>query len=297
MTPLTVGDFQIGRIAELEFPAFPATEFLPAATPEMVAQARRAWPSRISADGKVVMSFHSFVLRTGRHTILIDTCCGKSRPGREQFDKGRADYLGGLARLGVKPEDVTHVMCTHLHWDHVGWNTKLVDGQWVPTFPNAQYVMAKREYDHWNAVYAKDKDNAANIHANIHAMAFEDSVQPIMRAEKALLVKDDYELDKGVALAPCPGHTPGHVVLNVASAGKRGVFVGDAIHHPIQLMFPDLSTRADSDMDQARASRKTLLDAHAGSGTLVMPHHFATPTCGTIERAGDAFGFDFIDGT
>jgi glyoxylase-like metal-dependent hydrolase (beta-lactamase superfamily II) len=291
MRPLTIGDYTVGRAAELEFPAFPATEFLPAATPEMVEEARRALPGRISGDGKMVMSFHSFVLRTGRHTILLDTCCAKSRPGRAQFDKGKKDYLGGLAVLGVRPEDVTHVMCTHLHWDHVGWNTRRVDGRWVPTFPNAQYVMAKREYDHWNAVYAREKGNPENP----HALAFEDSVEPIMRAEKAVLVKDDFELDSGISLEPCPGHTPGHVILNVTSGGKRGVFIGDAIHHPMQIMFPDLSTRADTDQDMARVSRKKLIDMHAGTGNLIMPHHFATPTSGTIERAGKGFRFDFIE--
>ncbi len=211
MRPITIGDYSIGRVAELEFPAFAALEFFPAATPDMLEEARRALPGRFDADGKLIMSFHSFVLRTGRHTILIDTCCNKSRPGRSQFDEGKADYMGGLAAIGVKPEEVTHVMCTHLHWDHVGWNTQLVDGQWVPTFPNAQYVMAKREYDHWDAVYAKEKDTRANV----HALAFEDSVLPLIRAEKAILVEDDFDLDHGVSLEPCPGHTPGHVIVNV----------------------------------------------------------------------------------
>lgn len=129
MSGLTIGAFSVGRVTELEFPAFLALEFFPAATAEMVEQARRELPGRISSDGKIVMSFHSFVLMTGRCTILIDTCCAKSRPGREQFDKGKRDFFGGLAALGVKPEGVTHVMCTHLHWDHVGWNTQRVDGQ------------------------------------------------------------------------------------------------------------------------------------------------------------------------
>ena len=293
MRPIAIGDYSIGRVAELEFPAFPALEFLPDATPDMVEEASRAYPGRISADGKVVMSFHSFVLRTGRHTILIDTCCNKSRPGRAQFDENKADYLGGLAALGVRPEEVTHVMCTHLHWDHVGWNTQRIDGQWVPTFPNAQYVMAKREYEHWDAVYAREKDNRANV----HALAFEDSVLPLMRAERAVLVKDDFELDHGVSLEPCHGHTPGHVIMNVKSNDKTGVFIGDAIHHPMQLLFPDLSTRADSDMDVARASRRALIDKHAGTGNLIMPHHFASPACGTIEPAGKAFRFDFVEST
>jgi len=110
-----------------------------------------------------------------------------------------------------------------------------------------------------------------------------------------VLVKDDFELDHGISLAPCPGHTPGHVVVNVASGGKRGVFIGDAIHHPMQIMFPDLSTRADTDQDMASVSRKKLIETHAGTGNLIMPHHFATPTSGTIERAGDGFRFDFIE--
>ncbi|MDX2156508.1 MAG: MBL fold metallo-hydrolase, partial [Hyphomicrobiaceae bacterium] len=200
MHQLKLGDYEVGRIAELEFPAFPAREFLPAATGEIVAEARRLLPGRITDDGRVVMSFHSYVLKTGRYTIMIDTCCGtdKPRPGREQFNTGKKDYLGGLAALGVKPEEVTHVMCTHLHWDHVGWNTRLVNGEWVPTFPNASYVMAKREFDYWDDVYQKVKGRKDNI----HALSFEDSVLPVIRAEKAVLVADDFELDRGISLEP-----------------------------------------------------------------------------------------------
>jgi glyoxylase-like metal-dependent hydrolase (beta-lactamase superfamily II) len=179
------------------------------------------------------------------------------------------------------------------HWDHVGWNTRAVDGQWVPTFPNARYVMAKREYDHWNTVYAKEGTGGGNI----HAMAFEDSVLPIVRAERAVLVADDYELDKGISLEPCPGHTPGHVVVNVESGGQRGVFVGDAVHHPMQLLFPDLSSRADVDMDASRPTRRALLEKHADTGNIFMPHHFATPSCGTIARAGDGFRFAAVAGS
>jgi len=293
MNTLALGAFTIGRVTEIELPAFPAREFLPAATQAQFEEARRAMPARFSADGKLIMSFHSFVLKTGRHTIVVDTCCGKSRPGREQFDHGRQDWLGGLAALGVQPEAVTHVMCTHLHWDHVGWNTRRVDGQWVPTFANAQYIMAKREYDHWDAVYAKDQGQTGNV----HALAFGDSVQPIVRAERAVLVGDDFELDHGISFEPCHGHSPGHVVLNVASGGKKGVFIGDVVHHPMQLMFPELSTRADFDMDASRVTRKALIEKHAGTGNLVMPHHFAAPSCGMIERSGAGFRFEAVAGS
>lgn len=290
---MQIGAVTVGRVAEIEFPAFAAGEFFPAATPDIIADATRRLPGRFSADGRLIMSFHSFVLKTGRATILIDTCCNKPRPGRPQFDTGKADYLAGLAAQGVKPEDVTHVMCTHLHWDHVGWNTRRVDGRWVPTFPNARYVMAKREYEHWDAVYARDKDKPDAI----HAMAFEDSVLPLMRAERAVLVADDFEIDHGVSLEPCHGHTPGHVVVNVASNDARGVVIGDVLHHPIQLLHPDLSSRADHDMNASRVSRRALIEKHADHGTIVMPHHFASPSCGRIRSADRGFAFDFIAGS
>ena len=292
-----IGDYAVGRVAELQFPAFPATEFLPAATADMVAAARRALPGRIDAAGRLVMSFHSYVIKTGRHVIVVDTCCGqdKNRPGREQFNTGKADFLAGLASHGVKPDAVTHVMCTHLHWDHVGWNTRLVDGQWVPTFPNARVIMAKREYDYWDAIYAKEK--AAGKVESLHALGFEDSVLPLKKAEKAVLVADDYELDKGLWLEPCHGHSAGHVVLNVTSAGQRAAFIGDVIHHPMQVLYPDLSCRADLDMNVSRVSRRALIDKHADTGTIVLPQHFSAPSCGTIRRAGPAFTFDFIAGS
>lgn len=295
MHRIKLGDYTVGRVTEFQFPAFPAREFLPAATDEMVAEARRALPGRIADDGRVIMSFHSFVLQTGRHTILIDSCCGvdKFRPGRDQFNQGRMDFIGGLAELGIKPEAVTHVMCTHLHWDHVGWNTRLINGQWVPTFPNACYVMAKREYDHWDAVHAKEKGKKDNL----HAISFEDSILPIMRADRAVLVADDFELDKGIWLEPCHGHSPGHVVVNVQSGAKRGAFIGDVIHHPMQLMFPDLSCRADFDMNASRVSRKALMEKHADTGNIILPQHFATPSSGSIARAGNGYRFEALAGS
>jgi glyoxylase-like metal-dependent hydrolase (beta-lactamase superfamily II) len=153
--------------------------------------------------------------------------------------------------------------------------------------------MAKREYDHWDALYAKEGIKSGNI----HAMAFEDSVLPIMRAERAVLVEDDFELDRGISFEPCHGHSPGHVVLNLESNGRRGVVIGDVVHHPMQLMFPQLSTRADFDMNASRVTRRALIEKHAGTGNLVMPHHFAAPSCGTFEPAGAGFRFAAVAGS
>jgi glyoxylase-like metal-dependent hydrolase (beta-lactamase superfamily II) len=293
MSAQKIGRYTVDRVTELEFPAFIATKFFPTVTPEMVEEARRALPDRIDATGRIIMSFHSFVLRTEHHTIIIDTCCSKSRPTREQFDRGKRDYLMELTRLSISPEDVTHVMCAHLHWDHVGWNTRRVNGEWLPTFPNAKYVMAKREYEYWDGFYARKKSTMENV----HAMAFEDSVLPVVRAERAVLVEDDFELDKGVTLEPCHGHTPGHVVINVVSDAEKGVFIGDAVHHPMQLLFPELSSWADSDMGISCVSRQGLLEKHADTNNLIMPAHFSTPTCGLIKRVGGRFSFEFVKGS
>lgn len=287
MTLARIGEFAIDRVVEHEFPAFVAREFFPACTDAQLADGKVRLGELISADDKLLMSFHSFVLRTPKHTILIDTCCGndKPRPARADFSMVQTNYLADLAALGIKPEQVDYVMCTHLHWDHVGWNTRLLDGRWVPTFPNAKYIMAKREYEHWDAMYAKgDK-------SNMHVLAFEDSVMPIRRAEQAVLVSDDFELEKGLWLEPCPGHTPGLVIINVEDGGRRGVFVGDAIHHRLQFLYPELSCRADTDMTLSARNRRAFLDRHAETDMLVMPAHFPMPTAGTVVRDGNAFGF------
>ena len=287
MTLTRIGDFSVDRVVELEFPAFVVREFFPACTEEILADGKARLDRLISADNKLLMSFHSFILRTPKHTILIDTCCGnnKSRPARAEFSMIQTNYLADLATAGVKPEQVDYVMCTHLHWDHVGWNTRLIDGRWVPTFPNAKYIVAKREYDHWDAMYARGDRN------NMHVLSFEDSVLPIKRAEQAVLVADDFELEKGLRLEPCPGHTPGLVVINLESNGQRGVFTGDAIHHQLQLLHPQLSCRADTDLALSTVTRRALMEKHAESGAIVMPAHFPMPTAGRIVRDGNAFGF------
>ena len=290
MLGIRIGDFELSRVQELDFPMAYAQTFFPEMSDEMLAEVRRKIPpGHLTDDGKVIFSFHSYVVRTGRYNILVDTCCGndKQRPGRDDFSGLNTGYLDTLAAEGLKPEDIDYVMCTHLHWDHVGWNTRLVNGEWVPTFPNAQVVMAKREYDFWNEAYAS---GAASIHRN----GFEDSVMPIVRAEKALLVADDFELDTGIWLEPCHGHSAGHVVVNLASGDDRAVVTGDVIHHLSQLVFPTLSTMADTDTELARVNRTALIEKHAGTGNLVCTAHFKAPSVGRIEADGAGFRWDGV---
>ena len=288
MPGIRIGEFELSRVQEMDFPMTHAQTFFPEMSDEMLCEVRRKIPpGHLTGDGKVIFSFHSYVVRSSHYNILVDTCCGndKERPGRDDFSGLNTGYLDTLAAEGLKAADIDYVMCTHLHWDHVGWNTRLVNGEWVLTFPNAQVVMAKREYDFWNEAYAKGT-------AGIHRNGFEDSILPIVRADKALLVADDFELDDGIWLEPCHGHSAGHVVVNLASGDDRAVLTGDVIHHLSQLVFPTLSTMADTDTELARVNRTALIEKHAGTGNLVCTAHFKAPSVGRIEVDGDGFRWD-----
>ncbi|HSH07118.1 MAG TPA: MBL fold metallo-hydrolase, partial [Burkholderiales bacterium] len=179
---------------------------------------------------------------------------------------------------GVAPEDIDTVMCTHLHVDHCGWNTRLVDGRWVPTFPNARYLFARPEYE-------------ASAAGN--SVVFRESVLPVMEAGQAVLVELDYEIEHGIHFEPTVGHTPGHVAVALASQGARGVMSGDLIHSPLQLAFPEWSPRADWDRALSAQTRRRFLEQHADSDTLVMTAHFPQPSMGQVVSAGNAFRFRY----
>ena len=196
-------------------------------------------------------------------------------------------YLADLAAAGVAPEAVDFVCCTHLHVDHAGWNTRLVDGRWVPTFPNAKYIFARKEYEFWESLH---KEGAQARVPNV----YDDSVLPVMEAGQAVLVDMDHQLDNGIWLEPAPGHTPGHILVNLKSGDEHAIFSGDVIHHPIQLLRPDWSSRACEDPELSAATRRALLERVADTATLLAPAHFASPTMGHVVGRGDAFGYDLI---
>ncbi len=292
MAQLNIGNFAIDCVVDLERPFLHAQTFFPDLTDDMFADCRRVLPKAdLTPDGRLQMCFQSFLLRTGRHTILIDTCCGngKDRASRPDFHHLNTNYIGALAEAGVKPEQVDFVMCTHLHWDHVGWNTRLLDGKWVPTFPNARYIIGRTEYDYWDTRFQRGEEG-------IHLTSFADSVLPVMREGRAVLVDDDYELDKGLWLEPCPGHSPGHVLINLASNGAHGLVSGDVIHHRIQLAFPEMSTIADTDRALARTNREALIARLADSPTILVPAHFPPPVFGRVVRSEQGFAYAPITG-
>ncbi len=287
-----LGAFEISRVVESEEPLFDAQTFLPDSTPDVI-EANADWlvPRYIDPDsGKLIINVQSYIIRNSRHTILVDTCVGndKPRPARPMWDKMNGPYLADLAAAGVQPEAVDFVLCTHLHVDHVGWNTRLVDGRWVPTFPNAKYIFAKKEYDFWEHRHREGIEGSV---PNV----YDDSVLPVMEAGQAVLVADDHQIDDGMWFEPAPGHTPGNVVLNLRSGDASAVLSGDVMHHPLQLVRPEWSSRACEDAELSAATRRALIERYVDTDTLIAPAHFASPSMGHIIAKGEAFGYRLID--
>ena len=198
-------------------------------------------------------------------------------------------FIEELASVGVHPEEVDFVLCTHLHVDHVGWNTKLLDGRWVPTFPNAKYIFSRNEFELWAARYEKGETVPVPL-------VYEDSVLPIVEAGQAIIVEDTHQIDDGMWLEPAPGHTPGHVMLNLKSGEKTALMSGDVIHHPLQLIRPEWSSRACEDPHLSAVSRTKMLERVADTNTLLCPAHFGSPTMGhVISHATDGFRYRLID--
>ncbi len=288
-----LGELEIHRAIESEVPIFDTFSFFPDATKEVV-EANKDWlmPRYIDPETiEVILCIQSYVIKTSHHTILVDTCVGnhKSRPARPSWHMQNAPFIEELARVGVHPEEVDFVLCTHLHVDHVGWNTKLLDGRWVPTFPNAKYIFSRNEFELWAARYEKGETVPVPL-------VYEDSVLPIVEAGQAIIVEDTHQIDDGMWLEPAPGHTPGHVMLNLKSGEETALMSGDVIHHPLQLIRPDWSSRACEDPHLSAVSRTKMLERVADTNTLLCPAHFSSPTMGhVISHATDGFRYRLIE--
>jgi glyoxylase-like metal-dependent hydrolase (beta-lactamase superfamily II) len=235
----------------------------------------------------LIFAFHSTVIKTPRATILVDTCSGndKERPHKPRYHRKNWPYLANLAGAGFAPEHIDYVLCTHLHADHVGWNTRLLNGRWVPTFPNARYLFAREEWEHWRvaelrAAYTTDP-------------YYEDSLLPVMESGQAELVATDYAFDDHVRIEPWPGHTPGHICVVVGSPQASVVLSGDIMHTPLQCAEPQLNSCFCVDAERARTTRRRFLETFADSPVMVIPAHFPTPTAGWIRSHDGSFRFHF----
>jgi glyoxylase-like metal-dependent hydrolase (beta-lactamase superfamily II) len=291
MLARAVGDVQLCRILESEAPNFDPLVFFPDTTAGDW-QPYRHWLSphpRGTGPGLLTMTMQAWLVRTRHHNILVDTCVGDGKvrrglhaPPEWHLARGGA-LLRSLAQAGLGPQDIDCVVCTHLHSDHVGWNTRLEDGRWVPTFPRARYVMSARELAHWQAV-----------HRDTPLVHLDDSVLPVVAAGQAELVADDHAVDDAVRLEPAPGHTPHHVAVRIDSGGAGAVITGDLMHSPVQVWQPHWRVRFDHDAGQAVRTRLDFLAQHAEANTLVCGTHFPSPSFGHVRAAGGGFRFEAL---
>ena len=285
---LTAGDLTIHRIIEQEMTFLPAQDMFPDLTSELLAE-NRAWlkaAKGLDDSDTLILCFQSYIVKTPHHTILIDSCIGndKPRPTRPKWNMKTDDtYMRALKAAGLSVADIDYVMCTHLHVDHVGWNTRLENGKWVPTFPKARYVISKPDFEYFRKLDADPKDGPAELGT------FRECVLPIVEAGRAELVTGPHRLNEYLDIMPAPGHSAGHVVFKLESGSSRALFIGDVLHHLIQVYHPDWNFPKNSDADQARASRRKVLEHCASIDALMMPAHVGAPFAGRIEATAKGF--------
>lgn len=271
---ITLGNIEITRVGDFYGPGFKSTEMFPTVQPEMWREhAHWLVPGFYDpAEDRLQTTIHSWLVRMPGCTVLIDSCIGNHKHRTiPRFNMRNEPWLERLAAAGARPEDIDFVMCTHLHVDHVGWNTRLENGRWVPTFPNARYLFTHKEFNRW------DERRADHVPTESERYVFADSVLPVVEAGQALLVDEGYVLRDVLRVEPAPGHTPGHVKLRLKTEEHHAMFCGDVIHHPVQLPYPHVYSRFDDDPEQALGTRLEMLRDCVRNDILLLPTHFAAP--------------------
>jgi glyoxylase-like metal-dependent hydrolase (beta-lactamase superfamily II) len=284
---VTLRDITIHSVVEQQGSWFDALQFFPTLNKEVLEE-NLAWMKPTFVDpvsGRLVLCVQSFVIRTQRQNILVDSCVGNHKPraARPFWDMMNSDrFEKNLAAVGLTVDDIDYVMCTHLHVDHVGWNTRLENGRWVPTFSKAKYIMADRELAHWTQM---EKDNPASV------PWITDSVLPIVEAKRAQIVKSDFAFNESIQFLPTPGHTIDHYSVLVGQPDRDALITGDMIHSPIQGKYPELGMRADYDSRQAGQTRRKVFERFCDTSTIMCVTHFPSPSTGHLRRWGDGYKF------
>ena len=296
MNTWTLGPVSVTRIEEqLGLASFPPDKYF-VGFERQVLERNLRWlvPHHYApAHDALITSVHSWLIRTPRRTILLDTCAGnhKERPWWPRFHQLDTPFLDRLCAAGVRPEDVDVVLCTHLHADHIGWNTVLRDGRWVPTFPNARYVFSRTENEFWDP-----RQNLESAEDPPRKIAYRDSVLPVIEAGRVDLVDGRYAIDDMLQIEPARGHTPGHLLLKLWVGNAGGVFCGDVLHHPLQIYAPHWNSQFCYLPAEALATRKRVLEYCAESGALLFPTHFGAPHVVAIAAQGSGFSARFVEG-
>jgi glyoxylase-like metal-dependent hydrolase (beta-lactamase superfamily II) len=277
-----IGEVTVTRIIETEDLTMNAAAMLPAATPAALAPIGWLRPHFVSEKGQLIASVHSLLVESQGRRIVVDTCLGNDKPRLvPHWNQRQGRFLEDLEAAGFARDRVDVVLCTHLHPDHVGWNTMLVNGRWLPTFPNARYVFSARDWEWLDTAPVTPLGDYCG-----------DSVRPIVDGGLAELVAPDHRITDEVWLEPTPGHSPGHVSVRISSAGEHAVITGDLMHHPCQLARPEWCSPFDFDREQALATRRAFIARYGDAPVLVFGTHFATPSAGRIVRDGDAWRLD-----
>lgn len=286
-----IGDITVTRVHEYGGPTHDPAFLFPDLAQDVLAghQAMLAPHHYIPEMNRLIVEIQFWVVHAGSNIIVVDTGVGNMKP-RQPI--ARMHMLNNIVKewltaAGAAPDKVTHVVMTHLHMDHVGWNTCWVDGRWEPTFPNAKYYLPRDDFDFCD----QGKNKEAGV-VDVFGDAFFDSVMPIVDAGLATTFQAPGEIADCLTVLPAPGHSPGQVMFRVRSQGEEGIFCGDVMHSPIQIARPDINTSYCIWPDQARNSRMELLNRAADSGALLMPVHFGAPHCGFVRRQGDGFAFE-----
>jgi len=282
---MKIGDAEVVRIEEYHGLGFPPEAFLPDWDIGLI-EKHLGWmvPGHYSPpDGRLMGSIHSWLIRLPNLTVLVDTCSGnhKHRPDSPFFSMMNSRYMENLSAAGVHPDEVDIVFCTHLHIDHVGWNTRLIDGRWVPTFKNAKYIASRTEFER---ITGEQKDLPDNQNMIL------DTIQPIIDSNQWLLIDTPYHVSDELLIEASPGHTAGHTHLKLVTKGGKAVFVGDIVHHPIQVHFPHWNSAACENPELAVQSRLKVLEELSETDAWLMPIHFADPFCCRVgPRDGNGF--------
>ncbi len=280
MLKWVVGNTTITQVVETLWPISPRYLFAEV-TRDMLADIAWLKPAFVDDENRMLLSIHTLIVESQGERIMVDTCLGNDKEGRyiEEWNRRSGGFLTDIADAGFPADDIDTVLCTHMHVDHVGWSTTMIDGSWVPTFSNARYLYAR---DEWDAV-RREADSAPEI---------ADSVMPIFDAGKAVVVDNTHQVTDEVWLEPTPGHTPGHVSVHIRSKGEEAVITGDMTHHPCQFSHPEWCTRVDHDQDLSIATRGAFYERYADTPVLIIGTHFAAPTAGRIVRDGDTYRLD-----
>lgn len=278
-----IGDVRVTSIIEMEsnVSCVPENQLVPAATAQGLRRHSWLYPDFVTENDELRFAIQALVVEAPGKTLIVDTCIGNDKHRHALGMVLATAFLQDLELAGYSRHGIDTVVCTHLHFDHIGWNTMLEDGRWVPTFPQARYLFGRVELDHWT--------NHGDEHDKIH---FGDSVQPILEAGLADLVETNHRICNEISLVPTPGHTPGHVSVLIESQGERAIITGDMTHHACQIAEPDWFTPFDSDRAAAAQTRRRVFEDWVEQDMLVIGSHFAAPTVGRIRREGETFRLD-----